>query len=103
MRVEVITHKSGEQLPILLDQDGLPIPGPNEYVFSRRGLATKTLEENLRALLVLYRWLQRHGINLENEFKQLKDSLKLKLEVLWLSILDVTKPKRINQENCSVP
>lgn len=58
MRVEVITHKSGEQLPILLDHDGLPIPTPNEFILGRRSLGTNTLVRNLRELCILYRWLE---------------------------------------------
>ena len=64
MRVETITHPSGDQLPILLDGDGLPIPSPNEFVLSRRNLATSTLLGDLRTLQVLYRWLDQHGIDL---------------------------------------
>lgn len=64
MRVEVVSHPSGDELPILLDEDGLPIPMPNEYIIGRRGLATKTLTRNLRELAVLYEWLDRKGIDL---------------------------------------
>ena len=64
MRVEVITHKSGDQLPILLDSDGLPIPTPNEYILGRRSLSTNTLVRNLRELAIFYRWLERETIDL---------------------------------------
>lgn len=29
MKIEVITHSSGDQLPLLLDGNGPPIPTPN--------------------------------------------------------------------------
>ena len=35
MDVEVILHDSGELLPILLDDDGMPIPLPNEFILSK--------------------------------------------------------------------
>lgn len=63
MRVETISHSSGNQLPILFDEDGLPIPAPNEFVLSRRALATNTLTRNLNELAVLYRWFNREGID----------------------------------------
>jgi integrase len=64
MRVEVITHKSGEQIPILLDQDGLPIPTPNEFILGRRSLGTNTLVRNLRELCILYRWLENVQVDI---------------------------------------
>ncbi len=69
MRVETITHPSGDQLPILLNGDGLPIPSPNEFVLSRRNLATNTLVQDLRILEILYRWLDQHGIDLEQRIR----------------------------------
>lgn len=64
MRVEVITHKSGEQLPIILDHDGLPIPTPNEFILGRRSLGTNTLVRNSRELCILYRWLETANIDI---------------------------------------
>ena len=52
MRVETVVHSSGDLLPILLDDDGLPIPSPNEFVMGRRNLSTNTLIRNLRELSV---------------------------------------------------
>lgn len=64
MRVEVINHPSGDQLPILLDDDGLPVPMPSEFVLGRRALGTNTLVRNLRELTVLYDWMAREQIDL---------------------------------------
>ncbi len=36
MDVEVILHDSGELLPILLDDDGMPIPLPNEFILLQK-------------------------------------------------------------------
>jgi hypothetical protein len=57
MYVEIVDHPSGDQLPILLDSDGLPIPMPSEFMMGRRALGINTLVRNLRELSVLYRWL----------------------------------------------
>lgn len=64
MRVENISHRTGDQLPLLLDSDGLPIVMPNEFIMARRALSPNTLVRNLRELSVLYRWLQRENIDL---------------------------------------
>lgn len=63
MRIEIITHSSGDQIPLLLDADGLPIPLPNEFILSRRYLSPNTLIRNLRELAVFYRWLDRENID----------------------------------------
>lgn len=65
MRVEVVNHKSGEQFPILLDDQGLPLVLPNEFVMSRRSLSVNTQVRNLRELAILYRWLEneRHELS----------------------------------------
>lgn len=64
MYVEIIDHPSGDQLPILLDSNGLPIPMPSEFVMGRRALGINTLVRNLRELSVLYRWLEKECIDL---------------------------------------
>lgn len=59
MRIDIITHKTGEQIPIMLDADGMPIVLLNEFILARRALSTNTLVRNLRELAVLYRWLEK--------------------------------------------
>ena len=66
MRVEIIAHESGDLLPLLLDSDGMPVPTPNEFIISRRSLSPNTLIRNLRELSVLYRWLEKEGIDLDS-------------------------------------
>lgn len=67
MNVKVVTHPTGEQIPIILDYDGLPIPAPNEYLLSRRDRSTNTLIRNARELSLLYDWLYREQINLREK------------------------------------
>ena len=64
MDVEVILHDSGELLPILLDDDGMPIPLPNEFILSKRHASSNTLIRNLREIKLLYEWFQIHKIDL---------------------------------------
>lgn len=66
MKVKLITHPSGDQLPLLVNEDGLPIPSPNEFIIGRRSLSTNTLTRNLRELAVLYNWLINQKINLHD-------------------------------------
>lgn len=65
MKVETVTHESGDLLPLLLDSEGMPIPAPNEFIISRRSLSPNTLTRNLRELSVLYLWLEKEDIDLD--------------------------------------
>jgi integrase len=67
MKIELVTHKTGEQIPMILDTSGMPIVLPNEFILSRRSLSTNTLVRNLRELLVLYRWLGRLNCDLSEK------------------------------------
>jgi len=69
MKIEVITHPSGDQLPILVDDNGLPIPTPNEFIIGRRNLSTNTLIRNLRELSVFYSWLLHEKVDLWKRIK----------------------------------
>ena len=69
MKIEVITHQSGDQLPMLVDNNGLPIPTPNEFIMGGRFLSTNTLIRNLRELSVLYSWLENEKIDLWKRIK----------------------------------
>jgi len=66
MKVKMIRHKTGDLLPLLLDDDNLPIPAPNEFIISRRALSPNTLVRNLRELAILYSWFKRENIDLES-------------------------------------
>lgn len=76
IRIELVTHESGEQIPIMLDGFDMPIVLPNEFILTRRALSTNTLVRNLRELSVLYRWLDERNYDLsaklldQNSFNQ---------------------------------
>ena len=72
MDVEVILHDSGELLPILLDDDGMPIPLPNEFILSKRHASSNTLIRNLREIKLLYEWFHIHKIDLYDRMIQKK-------------------------------
>lgn len=52
MRTERVTHKAGEQMPMMLEVCGMPVVLPNEFTHIRRSRRTNTLVRNLRELLV---------------------------------------------------
>lgn len=84
MKIELVTYKTGEQIPMMLDASGTPVVLPNEFILSRRSLSTNTLVRNLRELSVLYRWLDKSNCDLsakllaQNSFNEaeLKGSFK---------------------------
>lgn len=63
MDVKLVRHPSGQNLPVLIDEDGLPIPLPNEWVMHRRDLSPNTLIRNLRELAIFYAWLDSLNID----------------------------------------
>lgn len=69
MRIETITHPSGDQLPLLVDSNGLPMPTPNEFIMGRRSLSTNTLIRNLCELSIFYSWLEHEKIDLWRRVK----------------------------------
>jgi len=66
--VRTLVLQSGERLPILLDSDtGSPLFEPTVYALTElraRNRAAATIEQALRAVLVLYRFADSHGIDL---------------------------------------
>lgn len=64
MQIELVTHKTGEQIPIMLDVSGMPVVLPNEFILARRSLSTNTLVRNLIELSVRYRWLDKSNCGL---------------------------------------
>ncbi len=64
MRIVTITHPTGDALPILLDDNDLPIPSPNEFILADNESSINTLIRVLRELVVLFRWLDHQGIDI---------------------------------------
>lgn len=67
MKIELVTHETGEQIPMMLDDSGMPVVLPNEFILARRSLSTNTLVRNLRELSVLYRWLDKSNCDLSTK------------------------------------
>lgn len=63
MSVQIISHPSGDQLPIVLDDLGMPIPVINEFLISRRHLSSNTLRRNAQEIEVLWKWFDREQID----------------------------------------
>lgn len=66
MQVRMISHPSGELMPILLGKDDLPVCMANEFILGRRALASNTLIRNLRELAILHEWAEFHGMDMTN-------------------------------------
>lgn len=62
MRVELLRHAAGHELPLLLDEEGMPIPSANEFLLGRQQLKTNTLTRNARELMRLFEWLKAQQI-----------------------------------------
>ncbi|MFJ7286103.1 tyrosine-type recombinase/integrase [Pseudomonas sp. NPDC099000] len=69
MRAVLLTHPTGEQFPMILDDEGLPIVSASEYLLSRHTLASNTRMRNARELMALYRWVQKYRIDLDAMFE----------------------------------
>lgn len=97
MKVEIIDHQSGDQLPILLDENGLPIAMPCEFVLGRRALGTNTLIRNLRELSVLFKWLEREGIDIWSRISSGKGFTEAEIRGGLIEIL-----RRDQSQSCKV-
>lgn len=105
MKVEVIQHPVGERIPLILDAEGFPVAGPNEWLISRRELSANTLIRNARELVLLVEWLDQKRIDLEVRIRsdrmfteaELKGSLIEKLRH------SVQKPKKVPGDLGCVP
>jgi integrase len=111
MRIEIVTHKTGEQIPMMLDVNGLPVVLPNEFILARRSLSTNTLVRNLRELAVLYRWLEKAPYDLsakllaQNSFNEaeLKGGLVEALRIDQVnSRVNAVSPHTFNQRLTTV-
>lgn len=67
MKVLMITHPTGEQIPIIVGTDGMPLTLPNEYLLSRRTKSSNTLLRNARELIVLYEWFEENNIDFKSK------------------------------------
>lgn len=64
MQVVTVILLSGERLPMLVDDDGLPMAGPCEWILSKRHRAFTTLCRNMAELMVMQGWCDSRGIDL---------------------------------------
>jgi integrase len=65
--------KGGERLPMLVERaTGMPLFLPTVYSISQlraRNLATNTIVQSLRAVMLLYVFAQKHGIDVKERFR----------------------------------
>jgi integrase len=72
-RVKSIRLQSGERLPLLIDSNGVPLFEPTVFAISvlrGRNLASNSIKQALRAVMVLHSMLHQEGINLNRRLEQ---------------------------------
>ncbi|MDO4234093.1 hypothetical protein [Pseudomonas sp.] len=64
MRIEQVILSTGERLPMLVDDDGLPLVHACEWLLSRRLREFATLSRNANELLVAQRWAAKRNLDI---------------------------------------
>lgn len=64
MRVEQVIFPTGDRLPMLLDDQDLPVPEACDWMLSRRQRAFATQSRNMQELLVVHDWAKVRRIDL---------------------------------------
>jgi integrase len=90
MRVEQVIFSSGERLPMLLDDDDLPVPQACEWFLRRRHLAINTLMRNASEALVIHRWARKRRINIYDRIRSGKQFTEAELTSL---IEELSRPQ----------
>ena len=69
--VRVCRLADGERLPLVVSDDGLPVPQPNQWALTvrRPRVQANTLIDDLRTIAHLYDWAQRRSIVLQDRFQ----------------------------------
>ena len=64
MRVEQVIFPTGDRLPMLLDDQDLPVPEACDWMLSRRQRAFATQSRNMQELLIVHDWARVKRIDL---------------------------------------
>lgn len=64
MRVEQVIFPTGDRLPMLLDDQDLPVPEACDWMLSRRQRAFATQSRYMQELLVVHDWARARRIDL---------------------------------------
>lgn len=72
--VKRVVFEDGEIFPMLINRStGIPLFNPTVYLISMKrsgGVAFATLDRDLRAIMFLYLWAAKHGIDIEERFRE---------------------------------
>lgn len=90
MRVEQVIFPSGERLPMLLDDDELPVPEACEWFLRRRHLALQTLMRNSGEVLIIHRWARKRRMNIYDRIRSGKQFTEADLTSL---IEELSRPQ----------
>jgi integrase len=64
MRIDQVSFPSGERLPMLLDDDDLPIVPACEWLLSRRHFGLSTLSRNANEIKAIHGWAKKQRIDI---------------------------------------
>lgn len=95
LRVKYVKFDNGENYPILINSESeLPLFMPTLYMTTMRraaNAAVNTMNAELRAIILLYKWASIHSIDIENRFEY-ADFLELhEIEAIVLLARSTTK------------
>ncbi|MDY1019536.1 site-specific integrase [Pseudomonas coleopterorum] len=82
MRIEQVKFSSGERLPMLLDDDGLPVPQVCEWLLRRRHLEFNTLMRNANEVVVIHHWARKRRFNIYERIRSGKQFTEADLQSL---------------------
>ena len=72
-KIRTIVREDGERLPLIVDEAGIPLFGVTVYtttMLRTRNLAVNSIKAHLRAICHLERFLEGHGIDLQQRFSE---------------------------------
>lgn len=90
MRVEQIIFPTEERLPMLPDDDDLPVPQACEWFLSRRHLEINTLMRNANEVIVIHKWAKRRRFNIYERIRSGKQFTEADLNGL---IEELSRPQ----------
>ncbi|MGQ3169834.1 MAG: site-specific integrase [Methylophilus sp.] len=108
-RIKSIRLQTGERLPLLIDSSGIPLFEPTVFAISvlrGRNLASNTIKQALRGVMVLQTMLDRESINLDRRFEQgefltygeidrLVALTKLEMDAIWEIDKPIGQPRKM--------
>jgi len=94
MKVLSVVHAGGIEMPMLVDDDGLPIVDANEWLFGRRAQSPATLNRSLSELLPLFLWARDAGVDIRERYESGQGFLEAEITTGVVEQLRLSQRKR---------